>query len=231
MYDLEEHRAGATPLRRPRKPPVDADNPYAPPRDHVGAASIRSESATEALRRNRAQLESFAKAVGVVCLIFAVYEAINTMLHAGWVILTSLGVSSGWPYRGPVGAIAVALGAVVAVTGFTAGIGLRRLRWWSSSALGIFGLAVFSQFVLVALNDQQLGHPQVAVMSLVLGAIPLVPVAALLSLDLGAVLSEDHGQVVANTPAIDVRAKLPAGVKYTMALLLVVLIGVFWAWN
>jgi hypothetical protein len=209
--------------------PQDSDNPYAPPRADVGTPSVTDESEPEAVRRKSAALESFAKAVGMVCYIYAIFDGSLTVCHAGWGILASLGTSIPWPYRGSFVIIGVALGALVAATGLTAGYGLRQLRSWSSWTLRAFALAIIAQFVLLVFNDLESGHPDVAAMTLLIGAMPLVPVATLWRLDLGAVLSKDYAQVVADTPYIEVRAKLPIAVKCVMALVLLMLIGLAWS--
>ncbi len=116
--------------------PENADNPYAAPRADVGTPLITSKSETEALRRKLAHLESFAKAVGIVCIVFAIYDVVMVVYWAGWAMLAKLVlISTSYPLHRFAANIAIALGVVVAVTGFTAGYALRHLRSWSSWTL------------------------------------------------------------------------------------------------
>ena len=71
--------------------------------------------------------------------------------------------------------------------------------------------------------------PKYVLPDLVIWAMLLVPIAALLRRDLGTILSKDYSRVVADTPHIRVRAKLPSAVKCIMALMLLILIGLFWS--
>jgi hypothetical protein len=208
----------------------DAENPYASPSDDVGIPLVTGESEMEAVRRQFAHLESFAQAVGIVCIICAIYDGIVAVYWAGWVILVKLGaMSTPWPIHRSSAIFAIALAALVAITGLAAGYGLRRVRSWSSWTLGAFSLAPFLQFVVGAHDEHQRGNLKDALMMLVLGAMLLMPGAALWSLDPGAILSKDYGRVVSKTPHIRVRAKLPLAVKYIMALLLFILISLAWS--
>jgi hypothetical protein len=69
----------------------------------------------------------------------------------------------------------------------------------------------------------------VALMTVAIGAMPLTPVVALCRLDLGSILSKQYCHVVADTPYIRVRAKLPLAVKCVMALLLLTAFGLGWS--
>ena len=61
---------------------------------------MTDESDAEALRRTMAHLESFAKAVGIVCIGFAFYDVLMVGCYAGWAILAKLGViSTLWPFH------------------------------------------------------------------------------------------------------------------------------------
>jgi hypothetical protein len=53
----------------------------------------------------------------------------------------------------------------------------------------------------------------------------LMPVVAIWRFDLSFILSKDYGRVVADTPHIRIRAKLPLAVKHVMPLLLLIVIG------
>jgi hypothetical protein len=191
---------------------------------------VTADSQMEALRRKLAHLESFAKAVGIVCIIFAIYDVFVVVYYTGWAILAKLGaISIPWPFHRPAANIAIALGVPVAVTGLTAGYGLRHLRSWSSWALGAYSIALFLQFGMLVYNDHQSGEPKVALMSLALGAMLLMPVVALWRLDPSSVLSKDYGRAVADSPHIWIRAKLPRGVKCGIVLLVLILIGLAWS--
>ena len=206
--------------------PEDADNPYASPRADVATPSITDESETEGLRRKLAPLESFAKAVGIVCIIFASYDVVTVVYYAGWAILAKSGaIATTWPFHRPAANIGIALAVPVSVTGLTAGYGLRHLRSWSSWTLGAYSLALSLQLVVLAYNDHQRGEPKVALMMLALGAMLLTPVVALWTLDLSSILSKDYDRAVADTPDIRIKAKLPLAVKCVMALFLFIVIG------
>ncbi len=58
-----------------------------------------------------------------------------------------------------------------------------------------------------------------------------MPVVTLWRLDVNSILSEDYARVVADTPHIRIRAKLPLTVKCVMALLLLISIGLAWSSN
>ncbi len=149
---------------------------------------------------------------------------------AGWAILARFGaISTPSPIHSYSANIAIALAVPVAVTGLTAAYGLRHLRWWSSWPLGAYSLALFSQFVLLAYNDQQRGEPKLALLTAVFEAMPLMPVVALWRLDLRSLLSKDYARAVADTPHIHIKAKLPLAVRRVMALLLLILIGSTWS--
>jgi hypothetical protein len=211
-------------------PLEDADNPYALPRADVGAPSMTSESETETLRLKLAHLESFAKAVGVVCIIVAIYDVVVVVYYAVWAILAELdAISTRWPFHRSAANIGIALGVLVAITGLTAGYGLRHLRLWSLWTLGAFSLALWSQFAVVTYHDYQRGQPIVALMTLALGAMLLTPVIALCRLDLSPILSIEYGRMVAETPRLRIAAKLPLVVKCIMALLLLILTGLAWS--
>ncbi len=227
VYELKERAAGAVSLPLRAISHEDSDNPYAPPRFDVGTLSVAGEA--DALRRTLAPVEAFAKAVCIVCTIFAILDVYVVMGHAGWAIVAKLGViSTPWPFHRSAAIISIALGVPVAITGFTAGHGLRHLRSWSSWTLAAFSLALFLQFVVLAYDDLQRAAPKVALMTLALGALGLTPVVALWRFDLSSILSKDYGRAVAETPHVQVRAKLPLAVKCTMALILVVFIGLVW---
>jgi hypothetical protein len=228
---INVHASGGISVPWQATSPEVAGNPYAPPRAHVGLSSIRDESDVEALRWKLAPLESFAKAVGNLCISYAIlFGPLLVLYHAAWVILAKLSaISTPWPYNDTVSIIAIALGVPVGVSGVIAGYGLRQLQSWSSWALWAFALSLFWQFLLSAHYDYQRVNPQPTICLLVIAVMLLVPIAAISRLDLGAILSDDFGRVVANTPHILVRAKLPLAVKCIMGLLLSILIGLFWA--
>jgi hypothetical protein len=192
---------------------------------------VTGEADPEALRRKLAPLESLAKAVGIVCIIYAIFDGSLAVYHGGWVTLARFGaISSPWPFHRSDAISAIWLASVVAVTGFTAGYGLRNLRRWSLWTVGALTLAILLQFAVQAYIDyRERGNSMSALTMLVLGAMLLIPLTALWGLDLRGVLSKDYGRVVADTPHVQVRAKLPLALKCTMALMLVVLIGLVWA--
>ena len=131
--------------------PEDADNPYAPPRADTVTPLNTGESETEGLRRKLAPLESFAKAVGIECFIYAIFEGYMAVVVAGCAILGGLGAIVPWPVVRPAQIIAVEMGALIAVMGRTAGRDLRQLRSRSSSTLGALALALVLQSVVFEL--------------------------------------------------------------------------------
>jgi hypothetical protein len=206
--------------------PDDADNPYTPPRADVGPLSMTGESETEVLRRTLAHLESFAKAVGILCIFVAIYVIVLVLYYSGWALLAKLrAIPTPWPFHRSAANIAIALGVLVAVTGLTAGYGLRHLRSWSPWVLGAFSLALLWQFVTFAYYGHQRGDRKDVLMMLGLGAMLLTPIVALWTLDVSSILSNDYVRAVADSPHIRVTAKLPLTVKCVMALLLLILVG------
>jgi len=82
-----------------------------------------------ALRWRLAPLESFARAVGNLCFVYAFFYGLFLVWHAGWAILAKLGpISTPWPFNNTASIIIIALGAPIAVTAVTAGYGPRQLR-------------------------------------------------------------------------------------------------------
>ena len=94
VSELKEYAAGGKALPFRATSHEDSDNPYAPPRSDVGTPSVAGEADAEALRRTLAPLESFAKAVGIVCIIFAILDIFVVIYHAGWAIVAKLRVIS-----------------------------------------------------------------------------------------------------------------------------------------
>jgi hypothetical protein len=207
----------------------DSHNPYALPGAHQGAPLMKSPSDIQALRRELAPLESSAKAVGIVCIVWAIFEVAMVAYYGGWTVLVKLGaISTFWPFS-PTANVGIALAAPVAVAGLEAGRGLHRLHLWSTWALGVYALALFLQFAFIACADLQRGAPMVALMTVALGAMLLTPVIALCRLDLGSILSKQYSRVVADTAYIRVRAKLPLAVRCVMTLLLLTAFGLGWS--
>jgi hypothetical protein len=203
------------------------DNPYAPPRAPASEPAMDDGSA-EATRRKLAPIEAFAKAVGILGLVYAVYDAFVIVYYGVWAINARTGlVSTAWPSFRPAGILAIASAPFVTVSGLIAWYCLRQLRSQTTWILGIFAGALLLQFVLAALNDYQRDEPTAGVMTLALGAALLVPVAVLWATDLSLILSNEYRQVVAETRPIRVKAKLPFVVKCGMFVLLLFAIGLF----
>src|SRR5262249_26752096 len=87
-------------------------------------------------------------------------------------------------------------------------------------------LALVLKSIVFELPRHNLSHYLLLLLSdIAFWAMLLVPIAALLRRDLSTVLSNDYRRVVAGTPHIRVRAKLPLAVKCVMALFLFIAIG------
>ena len=140
-----EHAAGGMSLTWRATFAEDADNPYAPPRADVATPSFTGESEAEALAPKLSPFESFAKAVGIVCIILAVFQVLMVLCYAGWVILAKFGaILTPWPGHRLLCHHRDRAGGSRSSHGLTAWYGLRHRRSWTSWTLG--GLRAWRPF-------------------------------------------------------------------------------------
>jgi hypothetical protein len=176
------------------------DDPYNPPCADIELPWGVGDPVTEAARRDLAPLESFAKAVGRVCYLLAIFGGLTAAYHLGWMFLNRMGLSTTpWPFHGSAAVAANYVLAIASGVGIAAGHGLRRLRPWSERALATFALAFLSPFLLWAIHDLQWDFHKSAVSILIFGVALIWPLAALLWRDLGPVLSDDYAAIVSHT--------------------------------
>ena len=132
--------------------PDDADNPYAPPQVYFTTLSVTGGANGRPCRK-LSPLESFARAVGILCLTYAILDGSLALYHGGWVILAKFGsIPLLGPIIDPMSSARLRWGTRSS-HGSYCRVRSRNLRRWSLWSLGVLALAIFLQFAVQAYID------------------------------------------------------------------------------
>lgn len=213
-------QASTTPAR-------DGDNPYAAPSTRIDRYAVGwngEDPEAESVRREHVASESYIKAIGIshyilvpLLSLYALYLVTILILERAQV------VSAPWVYK-PFWIIQMVFHTVAAVLAIVVGRGLRRLRRWAPGVLllmtflllGYFGSAMTEEF-----SNGKFGQAMVPLGSMVFY---VVAVNYIWAPGYGVVFTPEYGEMIARTPNIRVRARLPVRIKLYLGLVILLTI-------
>jgi len=208
----------AEPVASPRDGPRD---PYAPPQvdvhDHWGTGDPEMEQ----IRRAHVAEESYVKFIIIINIAYVLFYCVDGLYYLGILATHMAGrISVPWTNRPDWIAARIDQWGIV-VFGIVAALGLRNRRKWAFRAEALLVLCLIGLMPIGVLRDVRsntfsfLEFMGVSLFFLALAA----PTFNLLDLRNSLVFEKDYERVVAATPHIKVKAKLPLDLIVIMVLL------------